>query len=595
MNGVDSSSLTGPKGGIQRLIEINQKAQQDQIDIKSGLKAQVNALAELKKRVQALETSVESIDEESELLNRTTSWVQVDIPIVTATADAGTLEGEYDFEIVQLATKTERVGGTDIGDQLSQTTDVSGVTLSTMPVATAITTGFFTINGVRIEIYDPNDTPTEAVAVPTTGSLQDLFDAIGTATGSAVTASYNATADKVELASASEIFLGTASDTSNFLKVAKLTGNGTGTVTSESALGAVKIGSSIANANLKTTVTTPGSFKINGVSFSYDTSADSLDSIMKQINSSDANVQIVYDPVSDEFTLVSRDTGSLDLSVEDTTGNLLEAMGLNSSSTLNKGVNAQFKINSGSTITSTSNVLTGELHGVSGLSVTAKKVGTDTVTVAQDGSAVRAKIDDFINKFNDVQSYITSQTKITTQDTVDKNTGIKIQKVTPGPLTNNREVKALGRKLRELVFESTGSATGEYKRMPDIGIDFKKDSNELEVKDASLLDDVLDKQAIKVSKLFANSYESLAESSNNGFSINADIYLGNVLETDNTLFDQKTESLNSRIASVDEKINKLQTELEDTLKKLEQDISQVQQSEYNMNQQIKFINQRFFS
>jgi hypothetical protein len=89
----------------------------------------------------------------------------------------------------------------------------------------------FTVNGKQ-------------VTLATTDSLQQVFDKIATATSNTVTASYDSsvgqpTSDKITLGSGSPIILGSATDTSNFLQVAQLFNNGTGSISSTSALGSV--------------------------------------------------------------------------------------------------------------------------------------------------------------------------------------------------------------------------------------------------------------------------------------------------------------------------------------------------------------------
>src|SRR6185503_19385116 len=117
-------------------------------------------------------------------------------------------------------------GATNIGSPISSTNDVSGIVLSSAGFSTAVTAGRFTVNGQQITIE-------------TTNSLQDVFMAIETATGGNVTASYDSTTDSITLSSAGQIVLGSATDTSNFLRVAKLYNNGTGTITSSGSLGGV--------------------------------------------------------------------------------------------------------------------------------------------------------------------------------------------------------------------------------------------------------------------------------------------------------------------------------------------------------------------
>lgn len=565
---------------IKRLDKFHLDSVRAQEDKKIVLEREKKALASLETKVKALDATIDDMKTASDFLVRKTSWSTTEDPgpYVTGVADDGTLVGDYKFEVVALATETERGGASDVGQRLSETSDVTGVTLNTMPVHTAITKGFFTVNGVRIEIYDPADTPTETYAVKTTDTLDDLFTAIENSSGGALNVTYSEVTDTMEIddPGLGEVFVGTSGDTSNFLSVMKLIGNGTSTVTSQSALGSVQLGSSIANSNLTTTATT-GEFKLNGFSFTYDVDADSLDSLMQKINASSADVFVSYDPVSDKFALQNQETGSLDLTVEDVSGNLLEAMGLNSTSTLTKGVNAQFKLNDGSTITTTSNILKDDVHGVKGLSVTAKKIGTDTIKVEQDETASRKLLDDFIEKFNDIQSFI----KIKTNVVVGSD-----GKLVKADLANNREVVALSRDLRAKVFAAVTSLSGgAIKRIADLHIDFVKDSNELEVTDSTKLNEALKNESITVSALFSDSTD--------GYATVMDTFLENTLKDKNTTFDKKAESLDKQIKDFTDKIKKLEDDHEKTKLEIQQAQTRMELAMQDMNMQLSFLRARF--
>ena len=138
-------------------------------------------------------------------------------------------------------------GSTVAVNPLSSTSDVSSVVLANAGFANPVTAGTFTVNG-------------QAITITTGETLQSVFTAINTATGNAVTATYNPTSDTtapdtITLSSSSPIVLGSATDTSNFLQVAQLYNNGTGTITSAAALGAVNLNGDLSSANLAIPIT----------------------------------------------------------------------------------------------------------------------------------------------------------------------------------------------------------------------------------------------------------------------------------------------------------------------------------------------------
>src|SRR5690606_7605648 len=128
-------------------------------------------------RLSELKTAADALKEAGLFSGRTatfggtTTW--------TASAADATASGSHTFVVSNLATQARLTGGADIGTGIATTNDVSGVTISSMGTSTAVTAGELTVNGARVTV-DPTD------------SLQDLFDAISTATGGDVTASYDA-------------------------------------------------------------------------------------------------------------------------------------------------------------------------------------------------------------------------------------------------------------------------------------------------------------------------------------------------------------------------------------------------------------------
>jgi flagellar hook-associated protein 2 len=383
-----------------------------------------------------------------------------------ATAAVTTAAGNYTLNVTQLATTARRVGTGDIAQGLAATADVAGLTIATLPTAAAVSAGAFSVNGHK-------------VTVALTDSLDAVFDAIHTATGGEVTAAYDPATDKVTLSDATgPVTLGAANDSSNFLSVFRLGNNGTDTVTSVTALGAMKIFSPLANAGLRTPPASPaGSFTINGVSISYDTATDSLSGLLSRITASGAGVTASYDSAADRVVLTNKTTGDTGLTINDDSGGLLASLGLSADAGFARGANAEFTIDGGATLISASNTLDASAHGVAGLAVTVNSVATQTVQVAADTSTMRSSINDFISRFNDVQAYIDSKTAITSAN----------GKVTTSVLSDNREIQEWQRSLRSLAFSAVSGVSGTVTRLEQLGIDFSSSGNTLSVRDDAKL------------------------------------------------------------------------------------------------------------
>ena len=117
-----------------------------------------------------------------------------------------------------------------------------------------------------------------------------------------------------------------------------------------------------------------GSFKINGTTISWDSSATITD-ILDKINSSEASVYANYDPVNDRFLLTNKTTGDVGITLEDVTGDFLAKTRLltANSGALSRGKNLLYKVNDAGPLESKSNTIDSNSSGIQGLAVTATK------------------------------------------------------------------------------------------------------------------------------------------------------------------------------------------------------------------------------
>jgi flagellar hook-associated protein 2 len=498
-------------------------------DQTTALNAIKTSFSELQDAVQAMRSdSIFSLRSVSSNLSGTT-WK-------TSSAN-GTPIGSYALAVSRLATKAQQVGKSDIGAPIASTADVSGVTLANVNTATAPTAGTFTVNGAR-------------VTVATTDSLQDVFNAIATATGNDVIGTYDPATDKISLTSASnrEILLGSTVDTSNFLSALKLGNNGTKTVTSDSSLGTVKLyTATLANSGLANPVSGSGTFSINGVAIGYDAATDRVGDLLARINASAAGVTAAYDAATDRFSLANTLTGDTGMSLTDTSG-VLAALGLTAGSGASfvRGANAQFSVNGGPTITSPSNTLTSAAHGISGLSVTVDTATTQTLQVASDSASMSTYIQTFLTKFNDVQDLIETNTKITVSGT----------NVSGAVLAGNRDVEAWAKTLRSLAFDAIGGLTGSVKRLDDLGIDFDSTTSHLTIKSPDKLANALSAAPNDVTEFFLTANTGLVAKMYTGLTslMAADSTQQNNRGKANLALDDQIAKLQTRIAAQKEQL-----------------------------------------
>ena len=370
-----------------------------------------------------------------------------------------------------------------------------------MRTAQTVTAGNFTVNGAQI-------------AVATTDTLQSVFDRISTATGGTVTAAYDPASDKVKLTGTGAISLGSSADTSNFLAAMKIFQDGTSTPSSSSALGASKLSVPLASSGLRTAITAVdgtgnGKFTINGADISYNVNTDSLQAVMTRINSSAAGVTASYDSAADRFTLTNNTTGNISMFASETGNGFLAATGMiGTGSSLQSGVNAEFSIDGGGSITSMSNTLDSSVTGITGLSVTVDSTGTQTIGVTSDISGATTKINSLMDKYNTIQASIESYTKITVNGT----------KVTSGTLAGNSDVEAISAKLRSIMFGAGSGLTGSITRLSDMGIDFANTDTALAVRNSTTLTSKLTDHGEDVGSYFTDATSGLAARLNAFFS-----------------------------------------------------------------------------
>ncbi|HEY8995239.1 MAG TPA: flagellar filament capping protein FliD [Lacunisphaera sp.] len=521
------------------------------------------ALRDLGTKLTALQTAAADLKNQS-LFSGRTATSSTTGSTWKLSPSAGATAGSYQIAVSQLATRARRDGALDITQGIAASSDVTGVTLATMRTAGTVTAGTFSINGAK-------------VTVATTDSLQSVFDAIATATGNDVTASYDPLTDKVTLDSASNtpIVLGASNDSSNFLQVLKLANNGTDAVSSYGSLGATRTTSTLANAGLKTAITAvdgtgAGSFTINGVNVDYNVNTDTLSTLMKRINASSAGVTASYDAVNDRMVLANTATGDLGITLSESAGGVLGALGLTSGYTAVRGDNAEFSVDGGPTLISTSNTLDATAHGIAGLSVTVDTETTQTLTVAADTDKMRDKIEAFITAYNAVGTYIEDKTKITSTN----------GKVTTSVLSSNRDVQAWAHEMRSMAFAAISGLTGTIDRLDDLGIDLDRDGV-MSIKDTDKLDAALADHPSDVESFFTTA--------TTGFAAKFDTLLDKLIDTG----DDSQKRLNATNDDLDRQISDMERRLAQQRELLTNSFISMESAQSRIHQQSAAITNAF--
>ncbi len=486
--------------------------------------------------------------------------------VATVSSSASTKVGTYSFNITQLATAASLTGSSNVSSPISSTNDVSGVTLGAANFATAVTAGTFSVNGAQ-------------VTVATTDSLQDVFGKISTATGNAVTASYDSTTDKISLTSPNNITLGSAADTSNFLQVAKLYNNNSGSVTSNDTLGRVNSSAVLTSAHLGTAVNDGGSgagaFSINGVAINFNASTDTLQNVLDRINSSSAGVTASYDVVNNNFSLTNNTTGDVGISLSDTTGNFLAATGL-AGGNLNAGKNLNYSVNGGAALVSRSNTIDGSSSGITGLSVAALTLGKTDVMVTGDTTAIQNNIQSFVTAYNNLQSYITTNSASSTDST---------GKVTAGTLTGDVDAANIASTLRSNTFSPvsiTGLST-TFSQLANLGIKSNGQNNTVTL-DSTALSAALTSNLGDVKKLFSDS--------TNGLAAKLDQFVTNLTGDNGTVVTHQA-SLTKQSTSIDAQIANLEKTITADANHWTKAFQAMETAQSQLTQELNYLTKNF--
>jgi len=478
---------------IDQMTEVERAPQNLLKTEQSKIQQQKDAYSKIRSQLESLKSRASALADPTLFQSRSVSVS--DSSVARASVTSGVLTGSFSFNIIQLATSASQQGGVNVGASLSATDiTASSPEPDTSPVVTSaafpvqVTAGTFTINGKQVTI-ESGDT------------LRQVFQKISDATGGEVTASYDAAADKITLSSSNVINLGSSNDTSNFLEAARLYFNNSGTVTSSTRLGSIKLNSVLSSANFSTTISDGGSgngeFKINGVSIQFNASTDTVSDVISRINNSSAGVFAYYDSNSDRFILTNKLTGDRGIALEDVTGNFLEATKLLSSSggTLSRGNNLLYTVNGGDQQSSLSNTITEANMSIPGLTLTALKTGTVNVQIDNNTDAVKNALASFIEEYNKVQSLIDNYTASSTDSS---------GKVTAGILAADGDANEIARKLRTLATSSLSGLSGTIIRLEQLGYTSSGDNDSLTLTNGTALDNALSQNLSAVKDFFTN-------------------------------------------------------------------------------------------
>lgn len=310
-----------------------------------------------------------------------------------------------------------------------------------------------------------------------------------------------------------------------------------------------------------------GEFKINGQTFSI-TENTTMDSLMNSINTnSKTGVNAIYNTKTNTFSLISKETGSNEIEIEEVSSNFIEKAGLNDTNAMTLGKDAIFSIN-GEQLTSNSNNITSEDTGIVGLTLNLNTVTEEdspiVIKVTNDTDSVVSSIKDFISAFNDSISKID-------------------QYATSGQTLAFESALTSARNNMRTIATSKVENDGIYKNLSSIGITTGKvgtsvssDTNKL-VLDESAFKEALEKDPNSVQELLISMTKTLEAQTKK------------LTDPTEGYFVTKSDSISKQITRLEEDITQKQKSLssyESTLTKqfqnMDSTISKLQQQYSNM-------------
>lgn len=325
----------------------------------------------------------------------------------------------------------------------------------------------------------------------------------------------------------------------------------------------------------------PVEFSINGVDFSFDQTT-TLASIISQVNSSDAGVTMAYSSLTDGFTLTADDSGEgNEISIADTSGNLMAAMGL-TSGTSTDGQNAILTVNNVAIVRSSNEFTIDGVKITLEEDVDAADPITDPITIklSSDTTELKDKIKSFVEDYNTMIDLINGLTKEDknsdyaplTDDQKEEMSDSEIEKweakAKSGILRGDSLLRGIASNMQSLMYSS---AVSGGLSLYNLGIQSAgyAENGKLEI-DEEKLDQVLASDIQGVKELFttettgiANALDSIIDSAaktsgargSRGSLIEKAGYESTTSSTQNSIYDSMQD--------VNEYIAKLKDQLED--------------------------------
>ena len=571
------------KSVVEQLTAVERTPQATVRTEQTTLANRRSALGQIATQLTDLQTKATALGDSSLYNRRSVSSSDTTIASVS-TAD-GAVTGSYSINVTTLATPSSWLGATSGIISPLHTADISASAAQAGPVLSAAGWGAtLTAGTVTIGVQNSSGTVTNAtVTVATTDTLKEVLVKLDTAIGSTGGATYSSANDQVTIArpNGTNLILGSASDTSNLLSCLKLFTPASGAnAVSDSKLGSLKLFSSLSSQPLVTPLTyettaTTGAFSINGVSISYSSSS-TLASVLNSINDSAAGVQASFDSGLNRIVLKNKEAGNRGVVLAQSgSSNFLTAFGL-TGGTLSSGTDLVYSINGGATAKARSNTIKDADSGLTGLTITASKVGTTTINSANDTGAARSAVDALVSSVNKVQSLISSLT-VSNRDAAGK--------ITAGVLAYDQTIFQLGSSLRSLLsLQLSGGPSTTIRGLADLGYSTTGYTNELSATNSASLNTALSSQLSEVQKFFSTTTTGLSERITS--------FVKPMVDENSGTLPQRQKGLTEQSSKLDNQLVAMERRVQSNRERLLTGFRAMEAAQAKSNSQMQFLNQK---
>jgi flagellar hook-associated protein 2 len=328
-------------------------------------------------------------------------------------------------------------------------------------------------------------------------------------------------------------------------------------------------GDSAANRTVSVSIGTGTNMDtVNIVLTNTSTLSDFVASFNNATTLAQASVVNVGTSSSPSYALMisSNNEGTEQGEISVSVGPSVTTAGAFTASTTSQATNAQFTVSGISgTITRSSNSVADVIQG---LTMTLRAVGTSTITISDDADASVGKIEEFVDAYNEIVSFITDNNQITREED-----GAEVTNIF-GSLSSTRVDDNALQSLRSAISGSTYSSGTQVRIFADLGITTERDGS-LKF-DSTVFKDAISNEPSSVNRVLMNFGDTVSLT---GGTIDQYIRFNGLFDSSVNGNKDLVRNLNEQIAQAEASILKTEDLLRQRFARLESTIGRLQQQQ----------------